>query len=134
MLQLRFLANARYMPAALATVSAATSQAQQAVNRSASSSSARGFDVPSETTSASGSGLAAGSGLGYPYTLDKKKGESDDEASGSGGSTANLSGFAEIRREEAEGAAVPPAAPSTQRRTSGGWFWGKDKDHGKKTE
>lgn len=117
------------MPAALATVSAATSQAQQAVNRAPSSSSARGFDVPSESTSASGSNL------GYPYTLDKKKTESDDEASGSGGSTANLSGFAEIRREEAEGAAVPPAAPAGAgaRRTSGGWFWGKDKD-GKKTE
>lgn len=120
------------MPAALATVSAATSQAQQVVNRAPSSSSARGFDVPSESTSASGSNL------GYPYTLDKKKPESDDEASGSGsgGSTANLSGFAEIRREEAEGASVPPAAPSGAgaRRTSGGWFWGKDKDQGKKTE
>lgn len=120
------------MPAALATVSAATSQAQAAVGRNATTTApaTRGFDVPSDASSAppASATASATSSLGYPYTL--KKRESDDAlsaGSGSGGSTANLSGFAEIRREEAEGA-IPAAPASGARRTSGGWFWGKDKD------
>lgn len=116
------------MPAALATVSAATSQAQSAVSgqRSTSTSSTRGFDVPE------GNSTATASSLGYPYTLDttgerklgSSRNNSDDQLSGSGSSTAALSGFAEIRHEEAEGA--PPVHPGAGARTaSGGWLsWG----------
>lgn len=152
------LADLRYMPAALATVSAAAAQAQGAVNRApgpaptsaaagfasgfAQATGARGFDVPSPSNSTREAGsrsrptslhLAQGHGHGQGHGGHGQglgKSDSDDAlsaGSGSGGSTVNLSGFAEIRREEAEGA-IPAAPQGHARRTSGGWFWGKEKD------
>ncbi|KLT41161.1 hypothetical protein CC85DRAFT_286721 [Cutaneotrichosporon oleaginosum] len=132
----------RYLPSALAAVSAAAGSAQQ--------TAARGFDVPPppvppkfEVSDASppvppppsqlagsrafqyaadevyGSARASGQGETRSRTLDASRTSSDGSLSGGSNLAAS---FTEIRREEAVGAEVRPAP---NRRTSSSWMpWG----------
>lgn len=129
----------RYLPSALAAVSAAAGSAQQ--------TAARGFDVPpppvppSVFQTAPAPSATAGSrtfamAKEEVYASSRGEGESEARSRSSGNldssrtpSDASLSGnsnlassFTEIRREEAEGADARPAQP---RRTSSSWMsWG----------
>jgi len=132
----------KYLPGALAAVSAAAQQASSSAGGPGARPGARGFDVPQPSGSSASAPPApvapAGSRSFQVATEEvfaasvrtsgtaQSRTPSDGSLSGShSGSNLAGSGFAEIRREEAEGADDASGA----RRTSASWMrWSTPKD------